>query len=110
MLEARAAAGIAKWPIDALRHSFCTYRFALTGDAARTESEAGHDQAVLHAHYRALATAADAERWFAIVPGSAQAAPPIPFEPAAAQAWPARWWERGAVRLRREKAIAMATV
>jgi len=81
-LEARAAAGIKEWPVDALRHSFCTYRYALTGEAARTASEAGHDQAVLHKHYRALATKAQAEAYFAIVPG-AQNAVPIPFDQAA---------------------------
>jgi integrase len=33
-LAARKAAGITKWPSDALRHSWVTYRFALTGNAA----------------------------------------------------------------------------
>ncbi len=68
VIAAREAAGIKQWPIDALRHSWVTYRFALTGDAARTAAEAGHDQAVLHRHYRALATKPEAERWFAILP------------------------------------------
>jgi hypothetical protein len=67
-VAAREAAGIKKWPADGLRHSWVTYRFALTGDAARTAAEAGHDQAVLHRHYRALATKAQAEAYFAIVP------------------------------------------
>jgi integrase len=77
-VAAREAAGIKQWPVDALRHSWVTYRFALTGDAARTAAEAGHDQAVLHRHYRALATKSEAENWFAIVPESAFARP-IPF-------------------------------
>ena len=84
-VAAREAAGIKKWPADGLRHSWVTYRFALTGDAARTAGEAGHDVAVLHKHYRALATHAEAERWFAILPGN-QAAKTVAFEPAAAQA------------------------
>ncbi len=67
-VAAREAAGIKKWPADALRHSWVTYRFALTGDAARTAAEAGHDQAVLHRHYRALATKTQAEAYFAIRP------------------------------------------
>jgi len=83
-LAAREAAGIETWPSDALRHSWVTYRFALTGDAARTAAEAGHDQAVLHRHYRALATPATAQKWFAIVPGGDQAAAPVPFDQAAA--------------------------
>ena len=67
-LEARTAAKIKQWPHDALRHSWVTYRFALTGDAARTAAEAGHDQAVLHRHYKGLATAKEAEAFFAIRP------------------------------------------
>jgi integrase len=84
-LEAREAAGIKKWPADGLRHSWVTYRFALTGDAARTAAEAGHDQAVLHRHYRALATKTVAERWFAIIPSDGEAKP-VPFDPKAARA------------------------
>lgn len=66
VLEARKNAGIEEWPTDALRHSWVSYRFALTGDAARTAAEAGHDQAILHRHYRALATKAEAEKWFSV--------------------------------------------
>jgi len=84
-LAAREVAGIKTWPPDALRHSWVTYRFALTGDAARTAAEAGHDQAVLHRHYRALATHAEAERWFGIVPGES-ASKTVVFEPITAQA------------------------
>ena len=68
VLDARDAAGIKKWPPDGLRHSWVAHRFALTGDAARTAAEAGHDQAVLHRHYRALATKTQAEAYFAIRP------------------------------------------
>ena len=68
VLAAREKAEIKDWPADALRHSWVSYRFALTGDAARTAAEAGHDQAILHRHYRALATKAEAEKWFAITP------------------------------------------
>ncbi len=65
-VAARAVAGIRRWPGDALRHSWVTYRFALTGDAVRTAAEAGHDQAILHRHYRPLATKSEAEKWFGI--------------------------------------------
>lgn len=85
VLAARDAAGIKTWPADGLRHSWVSYRFALTGDAARTAAEAGHDQAVLHRHYRALATRKQAERWFAIMPGE-PASKTVAFEPAAARA------------------------
>jgi len=84
LLDAREAAGIGTWPHDALRHSWVTYRFALTNDAARTAAEAGHDQAILHRHYRALATKAEGERWFAILPGG-ETAKTVIFEPVDAQ-------------------------
>jgi integrase len=84
---ARTAAEIKDWPADCLRHSWVSYRYALTGDAARTASEAGHDQTMLHDHYKALVTKFDAERWFAILPGVQGELPkPVPFEPVAAQA------------------------
>jgi integrase len=79
VLAARKAAGLKRWPVDGLRHSWVTYRFALSGDAARTASEAGHDQAVLHRHYRALATKAEAERWFSIIP-TKRISEPVLFE------------------------------
>jgi integrase len=83
--SARKRAEIREWPQDALRHSWATYRFALTGDAARTAAEAGHDESVLHRHYRALASRADAERWFAIRPKSC-ASEPVEFKAALALA------------------------
>jgi integrase len=82
---ARIAAGIENWPHDALRHSWVSYRFALTGDAAKTASEAGHDQQVLHRHYKALVTRGAAEAWFSIIPGPTASAA-IPFEPNAESA------------------------
>jgi len=69
-LAARKAAGIETWPPDALRHTWASCRLALTGDAARTAAEAGHDQSVLHRHYRALTSRAEAEAWFGILPSS----------------------------------------
>jgi len=65
---ARVAAGITEWPDNALRHSFVSYRLAATGNAAQTALEAGHDQAVLFAHYRELVRPKDAEKYFAIRP------------------------------------------
>jgi integrase len=82
---ARKDAEIKEWPVNALRHSWVTYRFALTGDAIHTAAEAGHDQTMLENHYKALVTRADAERWFAIMPGG-QTAKTVAFEPTAVHA------------------------
>lgn len=66
--NARKAAGITEWPDNGMRHSFVSYRLAATGNAAQTALEAGHDQAILFAHYRELVKPKDAERYFAIMP------------------------------------------
>ena len=57
-----------KWKDNALRHSYASYRFALTNDAGRVAGELGNSSAVVHRHYRELVKTSDAERWFTIVP------------------------------------------
>jgi len=64
------ASGFKKWESNAMRHSFGTYHFALHGNALETSRLLGHkasDQ-VLFDHYRALATKAQGQAYFAIVP------------------------------------------
>lgn len=58
------------WKKNAMRHSFGSYHFALHGDSIKTSNELGHKQGdnVLFTHYRALATKAQAEQYFGIVP------------------------------------------
>ncbi len=58
------------WPANAMRHSFGTYHFAAYGNAMETSRLLGHknDDAVLFAHYRALATKAQGEAWFQMNP------------------------------------------
>jgi integrase len=67
--EAAKAAGVPRIANGA-RHSFVTYRAAHTGDVPRTAMEAGNSPAVVHAHYRGLATREEAERYFGIRPGA----------------------------------------
>lgn len=57
-----------RWKPNALRHSYASYRFALTNDAGRVAGELGNSAAVVHRHYRELVKPADAERWFSIRP------------------------------------------
>jgi site-specific recombinase XerD len=57
-----------KWKANGLRHSYASYRFALTNDAGRVAGELGNSAAVVHRHYRELVKPSDAERWFAIKP------------------------------------------
>ena len=65
---ARERAGITDWPQNGMRHSFVSYRLALTQNAPQVALECGHDQVVLFAHYRELVRPKEAERFFAIRP------------------------------------------
>jgi integrase len=71
-LDARKRAGITKWPENAMRHSFVSYRLAATGNAAQTALESGHDQAILFAHYRELVRPKEAARFWEIRPSAAK--------------------------------------
>ena len=59
--------GIA-WKANALRHSFISYRVALTKDIAAVALEAGNSPKMIFAHYRELCTEAEALEWFSILP------------------------------------------
>jgi integrase len=62
------------------RHTAISFKVALTGDVARVALESGNSPAVIHAHYRGLATETDAKEFFAILPMSAASAAPSPEE------------------------------
>jgi integrase len=65
----RKAAGITRWPDNALRHSFGSYHLAHYGDEVKTAMIMGHRATeVLHRHYKALCTAGDAKRYWALRP------------------------------------------
>jgi integrase len=67
--QARVAAGILKWPDNALRHSFASYHLALFKNASSTALELGHhDTRVTFAHYRELVKPKEAERYWKIRP------------------------------------------
>ena len=53
---------------NGLRHAFCTYHFALHANENLTAAQAGNSPAMIHAHYKGLATRAEAEAWFNIMP------------------------------------------
>ena len=61
------------WKGNALRHSYASYRFAMTADAGRVAGELGNSASVVHRHYRELVKPADAQRWFEIRPATAPA-------------------------------------
>ena len=53
---------------NGLRHAFCTYHFAAHANENQTAQQAGNSPAQIHAHYKGLATKADAKKWFNVRP------------------------------------------
>lgn len=64
----RAAANRAgfEWAPNALRHSFGTYRLAITKNELQTALEMGNSPAMVFRHYRSLVTLEQAQEWFAV--------------------------------------------
>lgn len=56
------------WRQNALRHSFISYRVALTGDVARTSLEAGNSPKMIFRHYLEVVDEEAARIWFGIMP------------------------------------------
>jgi integrase len=76
--QARVAAGIKRWPDNALRHSFASYYLAKFRDAKGLALEMGHiDSGMLFNHYRALVKPADAERYWNIGPAATEKIVPM---------------------------------
>ena len=69
--ELKQAAELENWPHNALRHSFGSYHLAHHGDATKTANQMGHQSTdVVHNHYKALVTKAEAEKFWALRPVS----------------------------------------
>jgi hypothetical protein len=75
--EARKAAGIKRWPPNALRHSYASYHLANFKNAATTALELGHTNAsITFKHYRELVKPAEAERYWNLRPSVSAAENP----------------------------------
>jgi integrase len=70
-------AGVSRKP-NGLRHAFCTYHFALNANENATAAQAGNSPAMVHQHYKGLATKAEARKWFAVKPSKAANVIPLP--------------------------------
>lgn len=55
---------IHEWPQDLLRHSFCSYRLAQSGDAAKVADEAGNSPDIVRNTYRRPLTKEEGDAWF----------------------------------------------
>jgi integrase len=67
-LRAAAAAAGIKWSENLLRHSFGTYRLAVSKSAAQTSEEMGNSVAVMKSKYQNVTSPEDAREWFEIYP------------------------------------------
>ncbi len=57
------------WKRNALRHSWFSYKLALTSDVAAVAFEGGNSANMIFRNYREVVTKDVAERWFGIFPG-----------------------------------------
>ena len=97
MSDVAVKAGIpGGWRQNALRHSFISYRVALTGDVARTALEAGNSPKMIFRHYREIVDEEAAKAWFAITPPDDWVPKQLP--------WPMRERIRRAIEAQRRKA------
>lgn len=62
------AAGIDRWPVDVLRHSFATHELARHPDVAALAEVMGNSPSVIYRHYKGLATSKEAAKYFDILP------------------------------------------
>jgi integrase len=64
---------------NGLRHAFCSFHFALHANENLTAAQAGNSPAMIHQHYKGLATRTEAEKWFSVAPpNSAENVIPLP--------------------------------
>ena len=76
------AAGFAKWPHNALRHSFASYHLAQYGDATKTAFQMGNDPVIVHQSYKALVSNGDVERYWSLRPAVEAAEKIVPMKAA----------------------------
>lgn len=63
------ASRVTEWPMDCMRHSYASYAYDLTRDAALIASEMGHRGTdIFFRHYRGLVHPGDGKKFFDILP------------------------------------------
>lgn len=71
--DAMREIGLEEWPVDVARHCYATYHFAQHQNRDKLAAQMGHTgkSDILEKHYRGLATAEEAARFWKIVPDGA---------------------------------------
>ena len=67
------------WKQNALRHSYASYRLAITNDAAQVSLELGNSPQKLFSNYRKVVTRSQAIAWFSVMPATASNVVPMKF-------------------------------
>lgn len=57
-----------RWKQNALRHSYASYRLAVTNDVAQVSLELGNSPQKVFSNYRKVVTRGQAEAWFGVLP------------------------------------------
>ena len=68
-----------EWKRNALRHSYISYRVAVTKNVHQVSLEAGNSAQMIFKHYRQLVTETAAAEWFAVLPPQREGAEIIPL-------------------------------
>jgi integrase len=68
-----------KWKQNGLRHSYASYRLAITNDAAQVSLELGNSPQKLFSNYRKVVTRSQAIAWFNVMPTTASNVVPMKF-------------------------------
>ncbi len=68
-----------KWKQNGLRHSYASYRLAITNDAAQVSLELGNSPQKLFSNYRKVVTRSQAIAWFNVMPTTASNVVPVKF-------------------------------
>ena len=68
--EKKANVKLREWPLNAMRHSFASYRLAQCQDTAKVALEMGNSPAIVFAHYRELVKPKAAGAYWGIMPGA----------------------------------------
>jgi integrase len=76
---ARGHGVVERWPSDVLRHSFCSYRLALTQNRAKVAEEAGNSPTIIGKHYRRPLPESAGAQWWDIL-GDVPATGDVPAE------------------------------
>jgi len=64
------AAGIKRWPVDAMRHTAISHYFRKSGSYGLTAEYFGNSESIIKAHYQGRASSAETEKFYSLRPAT----------------------------------------